>query len=106
MWHETYDEMTKLIISIFRYVSQNRWTQIFSKIGFFWEFAVYLQRNVTTNLPRLDKYRPRKEGETSDLTFESHIYFDDAFKDVPGSRGRHVNTFAETLVEIIKEVYG
>ncbi|XP_026203077.1 chitin synthase chs-1-like [Anabas testudineus] len=71
MWHETYDEMMNLIISIFR----------------------------------LDKFSPRKEGETSDITFESHIYFDDAFRNVPGSRGRYVNEFAETLVEIIREVY-
>ncbi|XP_051245642.1 chitin synthase chs-2-like isoform X2 [Dicentrarchus labrax] len=71
MWHETYDEMMKIIISIFR----------------------------------LDRYRPKKEGETSDVTFEGHIYFDDAFSDVPGSRGRHVNEYAEMLVEIIREVY-
>ncbi|XP_037651272.1 chitin synthase chs-2-like [Sebastes umbrosus] len=69
MWHETYDEMMKTIISIFR----------------------------------LDKYRPQKE--TSDVNMEAHIYFDDAFRDVPGSRGRHVNEYAEMLVEIVKEVY-
>ncbi|KAM9339758.1 chitin synthase chs-2-like [Symphorus nematophorus] len=72
MWHETYDEMMKIMISIFR----------------------------------LDKYRPRKEGEISDVSFEGHIYFDDAFRDVPGSWGRHVNEYAEMLVEIIREVYG
>ncbi|XP_070778289.1 chitin synthase chs-1-like [Enoplosus armatus] len=72
MWHETYNEMLKIIISIFR----------------------------------LDKYRPRKEEqEKSDVTFEGHIYFDDAFRDVPGSRGRHVNEYAEMLVEILREVY-
>ncbi|XP_074543356.1 chitin synthase chs-2-like [Halichoeres trimaculatus] len=72
MWHETYDEMMKIIISIFR----------------------------------MDKYRPKKEDETSDMTFDAHVYFDDAFKDVPGSRGRHVNEYAEMLVNIIREVYG
>ncbi|XP_044028475.1 chitin synthase chs-1-like [Siniperca chuatsi] len=72
MWHETYDEMMKIIISIFR----------------------------------LDKYRPRKEEqETSDVTFEGHIYFDDAFRDVPGSRERQVNEYAEMLVDILREVY-
>ncbi|XP_071357197.1 chitin synthase chs-2-like [Trachinotus anak] len=71
MWHETYDEMMKIIISIFR----------------------------------LDKYRPKKEGETSDVSFEGHIYFDDAFRNVRGSQGRHVNEYAEMLVEIIREVY-
>ncbi|XP_056255607.1 chitin synthase chs-1-like [Seriola aureovittata] len=71
MWHETYDEMMKIIISIFR----------------------------------LDKYRPKTEGQSSDVTFESHIYFDDAFRNVPGSQGRHVNEYAEMLVEIIREVY-
>nr|XP_020443729.1 uncharacterized protein LOC109952811 isoform X2 [Monopterus albus] len=71
MWHESYDEMMKMIISIFR----------------------------------LDKYRPRKEGETSDVSFEGHVYFDDAFRDVPESKGRHVNQYAEMLVEIIREVY-
>ncbi|KAK2920718.1 chitin synthase chs-1-like [Channa argus] len=71
MWHETDDEMMKIIISIFR----------------------------------LDKYRPSKKGEKSDVTFETHIYFDDAFKDVPGSKGRHVNEYAEMLVGIIREVY-
>ncbi|KAM9823995.1 chitin synthase chs-2-like [Neosynchiropus ocellatus] len=69
MWHETYDEMMKMIISIFR----------------------------------LDEYRPKKDS--SDVTFEAHIYFDDAFRDVPGSLGRHVNEYAEMLVEIIKEVF-
>ncbi|KAK5854738.1 hypothetical protein PBY51_004909 [Eleginops maclovinus] len=54
MWHETYDEMIKIVISLFR----------------------------------LDKYRPRKEGKVNDVNFEAHIYFDDAFRDVPGSRGR------------------
>lgn len=54
---------------------------------------------------RLDKYRPKKEGETSDVTFEGHIYFDDAFRDVPGSQRPHVNEYAEMLVEIISEVY-
>uniref|UniRef100_A0A4W6FPB9 chitin synthase n=1 Tax=Lates calcarifer TaxID=8187 RepID=A0A4W6FPB9_LATCA len=47
MWHETYEEMMKIIISIFR----------------------------------LDKYRPKKEREASDVTFEGHICFDDAFRD-------------------------
>ncbi|XP_068431907.1 chitin synthase chs-2-like isoform X2 [Clinocottus analis] len=72
MWHETYDEMMNIIISIFR----------------------------------LDKYRPNKEGETSHVKFESHIYFDDAFKSVPGSQGRNVNEYAEMLVNILREVYG
>uniref|UniRef100_A0A671XCB3 chitin synthase n=1 Tax=Sparus aurata TaxID=8175 RepID=A0A671XCB3_SPAAU len=71
MWHETYSEMMKIMISIFR----------------------------------LDQYRPRRDGETSDVSFEGHIYFDDAFRDVPGSQGRHVNEYAEMLVEIIQEVY-
>uniref|UniRef100_A0A674BRU7 chitin synthase n=1 Tax=Salmo trutta TaxID=8032 RepID=A0A674BRU7_SALTR len=50
MWHENYDEMMKMIISMFR----------------------------------LDKYRPRNESN-DDVSFESHIYFDDAFKDVNGT---------------------
>ncbi|CAB1351109.1 unnamed protein product, partial [Coregonus sp. 'balchen'] len=70
MWHENYDEMTKMIISMFR----------------------------------LDKYRPRN-NPTNDVSFESHIYFDDAFKDVKGSKERHVNEYAEDLVEVIREVY-
>uniref|UniRef100_A0A8C7H9E1 chitin synthase n=1 Tax=Oncorhynchus kisutch TaxID=8019 RepID=A0A8C7H9E1_ONCKI len=70
MWHESYDEMMKMIISMFR----------------------------------LDKYRPRK-NTNNDVSFESHIYFDDAFKDVKGSKGRHVNEYAEDLVEVIREVY-
>ncbi|KAM6974307.1 uncharacterized protein LKV04_015945 [Tautogolabrus adspersus] len=71
MWHETYDEMMKIIISLFR----------------------------------MDQYRPKKEGQTSDMTFEGHIYFDDAFSNVPGSQGRHVNKYAEMLVDILREVY-
>ncbi|KAG7462771.1 hypothetical protein MATL_G00188240 [Megalops atlanticus] len=70
MWHETYDEMMKIIISMFR----------------------------------LDKFRPRKNTHR-DVRFESHILFDDAFIDVEGSRQRHVNEYAETLVEVLKEVY-
>ncbi|XP_043072449.1 chitin synthase chs-1-like [Puntigrus tetrazona] len=68
MWHETYDEMMKIIISMLR----------------------------------LDKYRP-KTKEQSDVEFEFHIYFDDAFKD--DDNGRHANEYAEILVEVIKEVY-
>uniref|UniRef100_A0AAV2K3M9 chitin synthase n=1 Tax=Knipowitschia caucasica TaxID=637954 RepID=A0AAV2K3M9_KNICA len=70
MWHETYDEMMKIIISVFR----------------------------------LDKYRP-KTDEKTDLSFEAHVYFDDAFVDVPGSQGRHVNEYAVSLVHILQEVY-
>uniref|UniRef100_A0A6Q2YBC1 chitin synthase n=1 Tax=Esox lucius TaxID=8010 RepID=A0A6Q2YBC1_ESOLU len=70
MWHENYDEMMKIIISMFR----------------------------------LDKYRP-KNDTTDDVKFESHIYFDDAFKDVEGSKERHVNEYAEDLVEVIREVF-
>uniref|UniRef100_A0A3B5A0I7 chitin synthase n=1 Tax=Stegastes partitus TaxID=144197 RepID=A0A3B5A0I7_9TELE len=72
MWHETYDEMMKIIISIFR----------------------------------LDKYRPQTEDATRDVTFEGHIYFDDAFRDVPGSQGRHVNEYAEIIfVNIDKDIF-
>uniref|UniRef100_A0A671Q3Q0 chitin synthase n=1 Tax=Sinocyclocheilus anshuiensis TaxID=1608454 RepID=A0A671Q3Q0_9TELE len=66
MWHETYDEMMKIIISMFR----------------------------------LDKYRPKTDKQ-SDVEFEFHIYFDDAFKDV--DNGRHANEYAEILVDVIKE---
>ncbi|XP_076021598.1 chitin synthase chs-2-like [Genypterus blacodes] len=71
MWHETYEEMINIIISIFR----------------------------------LDKYRPKKDPKHNDFSFEAHIYFDDAFLDVEGSRGRHVNEYARSLVHIISEVY-
>ncbi|KAI9536167.1 hypothetical protein NQZ68_036265 [Dissostichus eleginoides] len=71
MWHENYDEMMNIIISIFR----------------------------------LDKYRPKNNPKHIDFTFEAHIYFDDAFENVEGSRGRHLNTYAQTLVEILAEVY-
>ncbi|KAF5895643.1 chitin synthase chs-2-like, partial [Clarias magur] len=71
MWHETADEMLKMIISMFR----------------------------------LDKFRPKK-NKFNDVVFESHIYFDDAFltNDNKDSKLR-VNEYAETLVEVIKEVY-
>uniref|UniRef100_A0A672P6N3 chitin synthase n=1 Tax=Sinocyclocheilus grahami TaxID=75366 RepID=A0A672P6N3_SINGR len=62
MWHETYDEMMKIIISMFR----------------------------------LDKYRPKTDKQ-SDVEFEFHIYFDDAFKDV--DNGRHANEYAEIIVD-------
>ncbi|XP_073679928.1 uncharacterized protein [Garra rufa] len=68
MWHETYDEMMKIIISMFR----------------------------------LDKYKP-KSDKHSDVEFEFHIYFDDAFKDF--DNGRHANEYAEILVDVVKEVY-
>uniref|UniRef100_A0A8D3D5U7 chitin synthase n=1 Tax=Scophthalmus maximus TaxID=52904 RepID=A0A8D3D5U7_SCOMX len=51
MWHETYEEMMKMIVSIFR----------------------------------LDQYKPKKEAGTTDVSFESHIYFDDAFRYVAGT---------------------
>ncbi|XP_073679963.1 uncharacterized protein [Garra rufa] len=68
MWHETYDEMMKIIISMFR----------------------------------LDKYKPKTDKQ-SDVEFEFHIYFDDAFKDF--DNGRHANKYAEILVDVVKEVY-
>ncbi|KAL2083535.1 hypothetical protein ACEWY4_021308 [Coilia grayii] len=68
MWHETYDEMMKMLISMFR----------------------------------LDKFRP-KRNNFQDVSFESHIYFDDAFQQ-DGDR-RTVNEYAETLVEVVREVY-
>ncbi|XP_060734047.1 chitin synthase chs-2-like [Tachysurus vachellii] len=70
MWHETYDEMIKILISMFR----------------------------------LDKFR-LKINNYNDAFFEFHIYFDDAFKDVQNGKVRHVNEYAETLVEVVKEVY-
>ncbi|KAM9480691.1 chitin synthase chs-2 [Clarias gariepinus] len=70
MWHETYDEMMKMVISMFR----------------------------------LDKFRPKMNNH-NDAFFEFHIYFDDAFKDVQDGKVRHVNEYAEILVEVIKEVY-
>ncbi|XP_060780339.1 chitin synthase chs-1-like [Neoarius graeffei] len=70
MWHETYDEMMKIIISMFR----------------------------------LDKFRPKMNNH-NDASFEFHIYFDDAFKDVQNGKMQHVNEYAEILVEVIKQVY-
>ncbi|XP_057203671.1 chitin synthase chs-1-like [Triplophysa rosa] len=70
MWHENYDEMMSIIISIFR----------------------------------LDKYKPKTEKK-SDVEFEFHIHFDDAFKDVNHGRERHANEYAETLADVVKEVY-
>ncbi|XP_028975709.2 chitin synthase chs-2-like [Esox lucius] len=70
MWHESHDEMMKMIISMFR----------------------------------LDRYRP-KNNPNNDVSFESHIYFDDAFKEVKGSEERFVNEYAENLVEVIQMVY-
>ncbi|GAA6106472.1 chitin synthase chs-2-like [Tachysurus ichikawai] len=68
MWHETADEMLKMIISMFR----------------------------------LDKFRPKK-NQFNDVVFESHIYFDDAF--LTKDNKRCVNEYAETLVDVIREVY-
>ncbi|KAL7855448.1 hypothetical protein AOLI_G00190520 [Acnodon oligacanthus] len=68
MWHETYDEMMKMIVSMFR----------------------------------LDKFRPKK-NQFGDVAFESHIYIDDAFKRKGDER--RVNEYAETLAEVIREVY-
>lgn len=53
---------------------------------------------------RLDKFRPIMNNH-NDAFFEFHIYFDDAFKDVENGEVRHVNEYAEILVEVIKEVY-
>lgn len=52
---------------------------------------------------RMDKYRPKRDPKINDFTFEAHIYFDDAFRDVEGSR--HLNEYAENLVTAIKEAY-
>ncbi|KAM6959199.1 chitin synthase chs-2-like [Aplochiton taeniatus] len=71
MWHETDDEMMKMIISMFR----------------------------------LDQYRPKNEGGSKDVDFESHVFFDDAFRDVRGTKEPNVNEYAETLVRVIREVY-
>ncbi|KAM9839122.1 chitin synthase chs-2-like [Aulostomus maculatus] len=71
MWHETYDEMMNIIISLFR----------------------------------LDVYRSKNEPKFNDFTFEAHIYFDDAFKDVKGQEGRGLNEYAKNLVKVLTEVY-
>ncbi|CAL8299942.1 unnamed protein product [Lota lota] len=71
MWHETFDEMMKIIISIFRW----------------------------------DQFRPRADEELHKLTCEAHIFFDDAFKTVPGSRERQANQYVEDLVMVIQRVY-
>ncbi|KAK9527179.1 hypothetical protein VZT92_015836 [Zoarces viviparus] len=70
-----------------------------------WHETYSEMMNIIISIFRLDRYRPKKEGETSDVIFEGHIYFDDAFRDVPGSQGRHVNEYAEMLVDILREVY-
>ncbi|CAM4581301.1 unnamed protein product [Leuciscus chuanchicus] len=77
MWHETYDEMMKIIISMFR---------------------------LDKYRPKTDKYNP-KTDKHRDVEFEFHIYFDDAFVDVDNGRQRHANEYAEILVDVIKEVY-
>ncbi|CAJ1083111.1 chitin synthase chs-1-like [Xyrichtys novacula] len=61
--------------------------------------------NIIISIFRLDRYRPKREKNLKDFTFEAHIYFDDAFKQVEGSHGRHLNDYAKTLVEILAEVY-
>uniref|UniRef100_A0A667XNI7 chitin synthase n=1 Tax=Myripristis murdjan TaxID=586833 RepID=A0A667XNI7_9TELE len=61
--------------------------------------------NIIISIFRLDQYRPKTDAKNNDINIEAHIYFDDAFKDVRGSRGRHVNEYAEALVETIKNVY-
>ncbi|MBN3309168.1 CHS6 synthase, partial [Amia calva] len=72
MWHETRDEMMKILISLFR----------------------------------LDKHSPKK-GSNTNISFEAHIFFDDAFMEVEelGKKKRCVNEYAEDLVDVIKEVY-
>uniref|UniRef100_A0A8C2X855 chitin synthase n=1 Tax=Cyclopterus lumpus TaxID=8103 RepID=A0A8C2X855_CYCLU len=59
--------------------------------------------NIIISIFRLDRYRPNKKEEKTDVTFEGHIYFDDAFKNVPGSQERLVNEYAEMLVNILRE---
>lgn len=53
---------------------------------------------------RLDKFRPKMYNHNDDF-LEFHIYFDDTFKDMENGKVRHVNEYAEILVEVIKEVY-
>ncbi|XP_024864204.2 uncharacterized protein LOC108242633 [Kryptolebias marmoratus] len=55
---------------------------------------------------RLDQYRPKTEPKFEDFTFEAHIYFDDAFENVEGNQGRHLNKYAKNLMKILSEVYG
>ncbi|XP_062291365.1 chitin synthase chs-2-like [Scomber scombrus] len=80
MWHETYDEMIKIIISIFR---------------------------LDKYRPNEDSDKdPKRVPKFNDFTFEAHIYFDDAFTTVPGRQGPELNEFAKTLVGVLTEVYG
>ncbi|XP_075719841.1 chitin synthase chs-2-like [Rhinoderma darwinii] len=71
MWHETYDEMLKILTSIFR----------------------------------LDKYKSMMSNDT--FSFETHIYFDDAFVDNShdSKRKRITNSYVQFLVTVIEEVY-
>ncbi|XP_037831666.1 chitin synthase chs-1-like isoform X2 [Kryptolebias marmoratus] len=58
------------------------------------------------SLFRLDRYRPKTEPKFKDFTFEAHIYFDDAFENVEGNQGCHLNKYAKNLIKILSEVYG
>ena len=130
MWHENYSEMMKIIISMFRYkinscicVDVNtrqlhKQTSLIldhhsnsALIRFRCGSKIMTVDTTTKNtlndifiFTRLDKYRP-KGNLSNDVGFEFHIFFDDAFKDVKDSSGRHVNEYGETLVEVLKEVY-
>ncbi|KAK9527181.1 hypothetical protein VZT92_015838 [Zoarces viviparus] len=74
--------------------------------GTMWHETYAEMMNIIISIFRLDKYRPKIDRKFNDVTFETHIYFDDAFKHVKGSRGNHLNSYAEDLVKILTEVYG
>ena len=47
-----------------------------------------------------------KDELVHNLTSEANIFFDDAFRTVPGSGERHANQYVEDLVQVIQKVYG
>uniref|UniRef100_A0A8C2X777 chitin synthase n=1 Tax=Cyclopterus lumpus TaxID=8103 RepID=A0A8C2X777_CYCLU len=61
--------------------------------------------NIIISIFRLDRYRPNKKEEKTDVTFEGHIYFDDAFKNVPGSQERLVNEYLTYLSSSIVSIF-
>ncbi|XP_035255581.1 chitin synthase chs-2-like [Anguilla anguilla] len=69
-----------------------------------WHETYSEMMTILISLFRLDKFRPRRNSYR-DVRFEYHIFFDDAFLDKKGSKHRHVNDYAEMLVEVIQEVY-
>uniref|UniRef100_A0A674BTB4 chitin synthase n=1 Tax=Salmo trutta TaxID=8032 RepID=A0A674BTB4_SALTR len=81
MYEGAFLEQSMLLNTRFEIQRKKKWVYLCATM---WHENNDEMMKMIISMFRLDKYRPRNESN-DDVSFESHIYFDDAFKDVNGT---------------------